>query len=142
VTRAIVQLILTAILGAGIAVLTVGSQAAALPGDPTAKAEVIAAFTRLNALPGYRIKFAGRDSAGVRTGIGEVAPPDKLHWMLRSPQGTIAFVSVGQESRIQYAMSGAPAGWQCLANASRPIVLFDIDKMSKERLRWPAGPTP
>lgn len=122
------HLILAATLGAGIVATAVGSGAFAAGGDPAAKAEVIAAFKRLSTLPGYRIKFTGHDS----TGVVEVAPPDKMHSTGHMSGGTIESITVGKESRIRYEMPGLPAGWQCLASESRPIVLFDVDKMRKD----------
>ena len=117
-----------AIALAGIGMAATGAGGGAAPhGDPTAKAEVIAAFQRLNARPSYRMRFTGREGIGVV----EVIRPDKVYSEVRTRQGTVEFIAVGSQSRLRVTKPGQPAGWQCSPSGSRPIFLSAVDRVKK-----------
>jgi len=117
-----------AIALAGIGMAATGAGGGAAPhGDPTAKAEVIAAFQRLNARPSYRMRFTGREGIGVV----EVIRPDKVYSEVRTRQGTYEFIAVGTQSRLRVTKRGQPAGWRCNPNGSRPVFLSAMDQVRR-----------
>ena len=92
------------LVGIEMAATAAGAGAAAPRGDLTAKAEVIAAFQRLNARPSYRMRFTGREGIGVI----EVIRTDKVCSEVRTRQGTYEFVAVGTQSRLRVTKRGQP----------------------------------
>jgi hypothetical protein len=121
-TRArLLWIVITAVGAAGM-----GPQALAA-GDPAAKAEAIAAFERLNAVPSYRIRWTSSDG----TGIAEIVQPDKRHFAGKSDKGSVEIIEVGVHRGIRYDVPGAPTGWQC--STGRGVsTYFDIDKMRRD----------
>ncbi len=87
-------LILSALLSAGIAITAIGPAASAAQGDPAAKAEIVAAFQRLNAVPSYRMK--GTSDKKDEMVVFEIVRPDKGHLTTHSPQGTYEVITVGK----------------------------------------------
>lgn len=80
-------------------------------GDAAAWREVIAAYQKLSALSGYRIRTAMPQGSMVV----EVAPADKaMHSTVESSSGGAEFTIVGGQSRMRITASGAPAGWRCV----------------------------
>ena len=80
-------------------------------GDAAAWREVVAAYQKLGALPGYRI----RTTMPQGSMIVEVAPADKaMHSTMESSSGGAEFIIVGGQSRMRVTASGAPAGWRCV----------------------------
>lgn len=80
-------------------------------GDAVAWREVVAAYQKLGALPGYRI----RTTMPQGSMIVEVAPADKaMHSTVESSSGGAEFIIVGGQSRMRITASGAPAGWRCV----------------------------
>ncbi len=93
--------------------------AAALPasadltvkGDAAAWREVVAAYQKLSALPGYRF----RTTVPQGSMIVEVAPADKaMHSTMQSANGGAEFIVVGGQSRMRMTAAGAPPGWRCV----------------------------
>jgi hypothetical protein len=117
--------ILTTVVIAGLVAAAAGDGAPAAPGNASAKAQVAAAFQRLNGRPRYRMRRTGREGIGV----GEVIQPDKLHTTVRTSQGTFEFIAVGTESRLRLTKAGHPAGWQCNPGGRRPAFLSIVDRM-------------
>jgi hypothetical protein len=101
--------------------------APAAQGDPAAKAEVLAAFHKLNALSGYRMKVITADGTALE---GEIVPPDREHWTGRGAQLSGEWIRVGNAVRTRFIIGGAPGGWQC--NISAPSFLAEIDKHKNE----------
>jgi hypothetical protein len=119
-------LIVCAVVVAGIALSAVGPGALAA-GDPAAKAEAIAAFQKLNALPSYRIKWTSSEG----TGVAEIVRPDRRHFSGKSAQGSMEIFQIGTDRAVHYDFPGAPSGWRC--TKSREVsAYFDIDKMRKD----------
>jgi len=113
-------------VAAGIALAAVGPWALAA-GDPAAKAEAIAAFQKLNAVPSYRIKWTSPEG----TGVAEISQPDRRHFSGKSAQGSVEIFQIGTDTRIHYDFPGAPSGWRC--TKSREVsAYFDIDRMRKD----------
>ncbi len=121
------RVMLIAMVGIGMAAAAAGSGTAAARGDPTAKAEVIAAFQRLNARPSYRMRFTGREGIGVV----EVIRPDKVYSEVRTRHATFEFIAVGTQSRLRVTKPGQTAGWRCNSNGSRPAFLSAMDQVRR-----------
>lgn len=80
-------------------------------GDAAAWREVVAAYQKLSAMPGYRI----RTTMPQGSMVVEVAPADKaMHSTVESASGGAEFIIVGGQSRMRITASGAPAGWRCV----------------------------
>ncbi len=80
-------------------------------GDQAAWAEIGAAYKKLNALSGYRMKISG--GQGAQEIVVEVAPPGSTHAVIRMDSGTMETVNVNGETRFRMNVQGAPGGWQC-----------------------------
>lgn len=79
-------------------------------GDTAAWQEVTAAFGKLSALPGYRMKMAmGGGTIVVEVTSGGTA----MHMMMHTQGGDIESYIVGGQTRVKTSMPGAPPGWQC-----------------------------
>jgi hypothetical protein len=113
---------------AGVAAAAGGPQAFAA-GDPAAKAEVIAAFQKLNALPSFRIKWTNPEGSG----IAEFIQPDKRHFTGKSDKGSVEIYQIGTENRMHLEYPGAPSSWRC-TNAETMTILRQIDtgRMQKD----------
>ncbi len=85
---------------------------AALPGgDPQAWAELVAAYKKLHALSGYRVRV---DSPSEQlTAVEEVIPGRALHRMIQQPGLTLETVSVGGDSRYRLIIKGKTGSWAC-----------------------------
>ncbi|HKV45214.1 MAG TPA: hypothetical protein VJT32_11165 [bacterium] len=126
--RAVPQMtgLLSGIAGLGLAALLAmagATTAPAVQGDPAAQAEVLAAFRKLNALPGYRMKVTTADEMALQ---GEIVPPDREHWTGQGAQLSGEWVRVGTAVRTRFVIGGTPGGWQC--NISAPSFLAEVDK--------------
>lgn len=87
-------------------------------GDAAAWREVIAAYAKLNALPGYRIKT---DVPGGGTLVMEMVPATRgMHSLAHTASGDIEMIAVGDQGRFRTTTPGAPAGWQCTGVPSVP----------------------
>lgn len=128
----VVPMIVIAVLDGCIAFSLRGSAAlaAASQGDPAAKAEVVAAFERLNSVPSYRMKTSAPEGTTV---LVEVVPPDKRHYVAQSPaRGTFEYITVGTQTRERVNMPGQPEGWRCTAK-SRPLdTRFNLDRVKQD----------
>lgn len=124
----LVPVIVVTVLGAGIASTPRRSQALAAQGDPVAKAEVIAAFDRMNSVPSYRMKT----SAPGGTTMIEVVRPDKRHVTAQSPNGTFESITIGTQTRERVNMPGRPTGWRCTTNRRPLATIFSLDRMRKD----------
>jgi hypothetical protein len=113
------------VCAAAVAAAAIGPQAFAA-GDPAAKAEVIAAFQKLNALPSFRIKWTNPEG----TGIAEIMP-DKRHFTGKSARGSMEIYQIGTENRTHYDFPGAPSGWRCTTSKTMPRYI-DTDRMQKD----------
>jgi hypothetical protein len=118
--------VVCAAAAAAVAAAAIGPQAFAA-GDPAAKAEVIAAFQKLNALPSFRIKWTNPEG----TGIAEIIRPDKRHFTGKSAQGSIEIYQIGTKNRMHYDYPGAPSGWRCTTSKTMPRQI-DTDRMQKD----------
>jgi hypothetical protein len=86
-------------------------------GDTAAWREVIAAYGKLSALSGYRIKGAMAQGSMVV----DVAPASKaMHSTIQSPNGGAEVIVVGAESRYRTTVQGAPTGWRCMSVPRTP----------------------
>ncbi len=108
------------------AAAAIGPQAFAA-GDPAAKAEVIAAFQKLNALPSFRIKWTNPESSG----IAEFIQPDKRHFTGKTDKGSVEIYQIGTENRMHLEYPGVPSGWRCTDSATM-LRQIDTDKMQKD----------
>jgi hypothetical protein len=126
-------LIFSAMLSAGIAITAIGPAASAAQGDPAAKAEIVAAFQRLNALPPYRIKGTSNKKDGM-TLVYEIVRPDKSHFTYHSPQGTYEGITIGKQGAFRITMSGEAASWQCTTGSdnSPANTAFYPDKIRQD----------
>jgi len=110
-------------LGAAVTVLVgVGTAALAdvtVQGDPTAWAEIITAYRKLNALPGYRIK--SESPSENLAALSEVVPGKAFHTVIQE-EGftTLETVTVGTDSRYRFIFRGQPGMWQCETRPVRP----------------------
>ena len=129
-TLFVVAVIAVAIFDACIAFPFRSCPALAATGDPVAKAEVIAAFERLNSVPSYRMKTSAPEGTTV---LVEVVRPDKRHYVAQSPtRGAVEYIIVGTQTRERVNMPGRPAGWRC-STKSRPLdTRFDLDRVRKD----------
>src|ERR1700737_26970 len=90
------QLVLSVMLSAGITITAIGPGASAPQGDPAAKAAIVAAFQRLNALPSFRMRSTSIEDGGKV--VVEFVRPDKIHVTLQSPQYSYESIAVGKQS--------------------------------------------
>ena len=106
-------------------VVGIAAAATAAPtvqGDAAAYEEIVAAFKKLHALPGYRMRVALPDGSSVQ---GEFAPPNS-HWTMHTNKGNVidSYV-VGNTSAMKMSGAGIPGGGQCRRNpGSRPAQFF------------------
>jgi len=119
---------LSFVLGSGIVLTAITPGASAGQGDPSEKAQVVAAFEKLNSVPSYRMKSTTSEA----TAVIEIVRPDKRHFTAQSPKGTVESIAVGKEIRTRYNMPGAPAGWRCTTASRSPETFFNMDKMKKD----------
>ena len=108
----------------GVAGTAAGTAPAAprVQGDAAAFEEIVAAFRKLYALPGYRMKVALSDASSFEA---EFAPPNS-HWTVHTTQGdAVDSYVVGNTSATKMSGAGAPGGGQCRRNpGSRPGQFF------------------
>src|SRR5215470_5611755 len=87
-------------------------------GDQAAWREVTAAYAKLNALPGYRIKT---EVPGGGTLVMEMVPANRgMHSVAHTPNGDLEMIALGDQTRLRGTAPGAPAGWQCTGVPSVP----------------------
>jgi hypothetical protein len=87
-------------------------------GDQAAWREISAAYAKLNALPGYRIKT---EVPGGGTLVMEMVPATRgMHSVAHTPNGDLEMIAVGDQTRLRGTAPGAPAGWQCTGVPSVP----------------------
>jgi hypothetical protein len=115
---------LAVVTAIGVAGSVAGAAVAAptVKGDTAAYEEIIAAFRKLYALPGYRMKVALSDGSSYQD---EFAPPNS-HWTVHTIQGGVldSYV-VGNTSATRMSGPGAPGGGQCRRiPGSRPARFF------------------
>lgn len=97
-------------------------------GDPSAKAQVVAAFEKLNSVPSYRMKSTTSEA----TALIEIVRPDKRHFTAQSPKGTVESIAVGKEIRTRYNMPGAPAGWRCTTDSRSLETFYNMSRIRKD----------
>jgi len=118
-TRALVGIVS---IGVGVALSAPGVAAPTVKGDTAAWAEIVAAYRKLNSLPGYRIK--GDVSGGGPGGgsfVYEVAPPNRAyHEIQESPRGKSETFSVGSKIISKFSGAGVPGGTKCITLARDP----------------------
>ncbi len=122
------RIILSSLLGTGIALIAITPGASAAQGDPSAKAQVVAAFEKLNSVPSYRMKT----SAPGGTTMIEIVRPDKRHYAAQSPNGTFESITVGTQTRERVNRPGQPTGWRCITNRRSLETIFNLDRMRKD----------
>lgn len=99
------------VLTAAAAPATPVSAEVTVKGDSAAWQEVIAAYRKLNALPGYRMKMA---MAGGRAMVLEMAQGgNAMHLTTQGSGGGMEMIRVGDQVRFRMDAPGAPAGWRC-----------------------------
>jgi hypothetical protein len=96
-----------------------------LKGDFTVWNEIIEAYTRLNALCGYRMKIVVSLGGGgiLERGVLEAAYPNVRHLRLQVSGSTITEgIDAGKSFRALVNVAGYPKGWQCTgAPQTRPL---------------------
>jgi len=122
------RIILSFVLGAGIALTAITPGGSVAQGDPSAKAQVVAAFEKLNSVPSYRMKT----SAPGGTTMIEIVRPDKRHYTAQSPNGSFESITVGTQTRERVNMPGQPTGWRCITNRRSLETMFNLDRMRKD----------
>lgn len=129
---ALATVVVAGLAGAASAELTV-------KGDTAAWQEVLAAYGKLNALPGYRMKIS---MAPGQTMVIEVAPgASAMHSTMQSQNGGMEMIVVGDQSRYRITASGAPPGWQCrgVPRMPRPGDLTSAVQGTVDVARGPDG---
>jgi len=122
-----VWLVLSAAAAAGVVPAALGPRAFAA-GDPAAKAEVTAAFQKLKALPGFRIKWVNP----MGSGISEFTPPDKWHYTGQMALASVEVYQIGKEIRMHTSGPGAPAAWQCAKTGMAFPFPINTDKLQRD----------
>lgn len=80
-------------------------------GDAAAWREVMAAYDKLSALAGYKMKGT---MPGGQTMVVEMARAGTaLHMTMQGGNGAMEVIRVGDQSRYRMTAPGAPAGWMC-----------------------------
>lgn len=106
--------IVIVVLGALVVLGAIAFRAAAeltVKGDAAAWREVTAAYDKLSALAGYKMKTA---IPGGQTMVIEIAPAgNALHMTMQGGNGAMEIIRVGDQSRYRMTAPGAPAGWMC-----------------------------
>jgi hypothetical protein len=92
-------------------------------GDRSAFDEVIAAFTKLFSLPGFRAKYTRPQGQG---GVFEYAAPNS--WHIGAPGGPFEIIHVGGQVATRTDIPGQPSGWRCRASRAGDRPLFDPTK--------------
>jgi len=99
-------------------VSTIGASAQlTVKGDQAAWAEIAAAYKKLYALSGFRMKLVAPE--GQPSMVTEMVPPNSFHTMMEmaagsaSGSGSMEIISVGGQGRYRVNMPGAPAKWMC-----------------------------
>ncbi len=118
-TRPLLTRVLTVAAAlATLLVSTIGASAElTVKGDQTAWAEVAAAYKKLYALSGFRMKLVAPE--GQPSMVTEMVPPNSFHTMIEmgagsaSGSGSMEMISVGGQARYRVNMPGAPAQWMC-----------------------------
>ena len=94
-------------------------------GDPSAWADLKAAWTKLNSLSGYRAKVTIGDGQQVTM---EFVPPDSMHMTAQTQAGPMEMIKVGQKTAMKMGFPGAPAGWQC-RDITQPTTVPDLSNV-------------
>jgi hypothetical protein len=84
-------------------------------GDQTAWQEIQAAFAKLKALSGYRMRA---DIQGGSMVVEVTSGGTAMHLMMHSPGGNIESYSVNGQTRMKNDMPGAVPGWHCYGTQS------------------------
>jgi len=106
----IARLALMAVMGVAGTAAGTAPAAPRVQGDAAAFEEIVAAFRKLYALPGYRMKVALSDASSFEA---EFAPPNS-HWTVHTIQGgVIDSYFVGNTSAAKMSGAGVPGGGQC-----------------------------
>jgi hypothetical protein len=115
---------LSAVVGVLALMLTAGiaGQASAgliVNGDAAAWREVLAAFSKLNGLSGYRMKSAMPGGTMV---MEFTSGGTSMHMLMQTAHGNMEMVRVGDQVRERSTMGGGPPGWRCqgIPPVSRP----------------------
>lgn len=101
---ALVLLLAAVLAGPASADLTVN-------GDAAAWREVTAAYQKLGALSGYRMKTAMPQGSMV---VEVVPATGAMHSTMQMQNGGAEFIVVGGQSRMRTTASGSPSGWRCV----------------------------
>ncbi len=89
---------------------------AAAGDDPQAWAELVAAYKKLHALSGYRVRV---DSPSEQlTAVYEVIPGRAVHRVIQEPGLTLETVSVGGDSRYRVIINKKSRSWACDTKAA------------------------
>jgi hypothetical protein len=101
-----------------------------IKGDRAAYDEVVAAFKKLFALPGFRMKITFEAN---QQAVVEITPPNGFHTTAHTSNGTMEMISTGDKSAMKIDMPGAPSGWRCAPTAPRqPFTIPDPEKAARE----------
>jgi hypothetical protein len=106
-----VGIVMMVVAATAVASQPAGWGAARATGDPAAWAEVVAAFTKLSALPGYRVKVASPSEE--LTADRDVVPGKALHELIHDHQLTLETITVGGDSRHRLIVAGRAGAWRC-----------------------------
>lgn len=87
-----------------------GSADLTVKGDQAAWRDVQAAYAKLNALQGYRMKAA---MPGVNMVVEVTLGGTAMHMMIHTSDGDIENYVTGGQTRTKSNFQGAPQGWQC-----------------------------
>jgi hypothetical protein len=99
------------VLIAAVGPVTPASAEVTVKGDSAAWQEVIAAYRKLNTLPGYRMKTA---MPGGQSMVLEVAQGgNAMHMTMQGSGGGMEMVRIGDQVRFRMDAPGAPPGWKC-----------------------------
>lgn len=100
-------------VGIGVASPPGNSTLAGVPAgdDPQAWAELVAAYKKLHALSGYRVRV---DSPSEQlSAVYEVIPGKAIHRVIQEPGLTLETVTVGRDSRYRFIVKGKSGSWAC-----------------------------
>ena len=99
-----------------ITILAAGARSEpAVTGDLAAWNEVGAAFRKLQALSGYRMRVANGQSPDMRF---EVVPPAAVRMAVPAGNGSMETITVRGQSRFRINAPGGPGQWQCQGSPS------------------------
>ncbi len=94
-------------------------------GDPSAWADLKAAWMKLYSLPGFRAKVTTQNGTDI---VMEFVPPDSMHMTAQTQAGPMEMIKVGQKTAMKLGMAGAPAGWQC-RDIPQPTTMPDLNNV-------------